>query len=117
MSAMLPFSLENGITTSSWYAEFALRIRVRKSAIGSVMVMATVVPSSPGSPTPLRGAWACDDVGGRWLVPASLCCGAVYCFNCVVLVGFGRTVAFQRGLAADNAAWRPDCRLPTRRTW
>ena len=45
---MLPFSLEKGITTSSWYAELALRIRVRKSAIGSVMVMA-VVPFSPGS--------------------------------------------------------------------
>ena len=27
------------MTTSSWYAELALRILVRKSAIGSVMVM------------------------------------------------------------------------------
>ena len=36
---MLPFSFEKGMTTSSWYAELALRILVRKSAIGSVMVM------------------------------------------------------------------------------
>ena len=113
---MLPFSLEKGMTTSSWYAEFALRILVRKSAIGSVMVMVGGAFLA-WFPCPLRGSWACDDVGGRWLVPASLCCGAVYCFNCVVLVGFGRTVAFQRGLAADSAAWRPDCRLPTRTTW
>jgi hypothetical protein len=45
---MLPFNLEKGMTTSSWYAELALRILVRKSAIGSVMDM-WVVPFSAGS--------------------------------------------------------------------
>ena len=51
---MLPFNLEKGMTTSSWYAELALRIRVRKSAIGSVMDM-SVVPFSPGSPARFAG--------------------------------------------------------------
>src|SRR5687768_5954386 len=36
---MCDFSFENGIETESWCAEFALRRRVRKSAIGSVIVM------------------------------------------------------------------------------
>jgi hypothetical protein len=30
--------------TSSWYAEFALRRRVKKSAMGSVIVMVTCQP-------------------------------------------------------------------------
>ena len=36
---MFALIFECGITTSSWYAELALRRRVKKSAIGSVMVM------------------------------------------------------------------------------
>src|SRR6478609_1962570 len=55
MSAMLPFNLEKGMTASSWKAEFALRIRVRKSAIGSVMVMAVRVAFLAWFPTPQRG--------------------------------------------------------------
>src|SRR5262245_6316287 len=38
---MFALSLECGRTTSSWYAEFAFRRRVKKSAIGSVIVMVT----------------------------------------------------------------------------
>ena len=36
---MLALIFECGRVTSSWYAELALRRRVKKSAIGSVMVM------------------------------------------------------------------------------
>src|SRR6266542_2889747 len=49
ISAMLALSFECGSTTSSWYAELALRRRVKKSAIGSVIVMVTCQPFSPGS--------------------------------------------------------------------
>ena len=35
-----------GRVTSSWYAELALRRRVKKSAIGSVIVMTAGSPSS-----------------------------------------------------------------------
>src|SRR6187399_763610 len=46
---MFCLSFEWGSTTSSWYAELALRRRVKKSAIGSVIVMVTCQPFSPGS--------------------------------------------------------------------
>src|SRR3954452_14445325 len=36
---MCVLSFDDGMLAESWYAEFALRIRVRKSAIGSVIVM------------------------------------------------------------------------------
>src|SRR3954447_269606 len=50
---MCVFSFEDGMAAESWYAEFALRIRVRKSAIGSVIVMSggaslTAVPQALG---------------------------------------------------------------------
>src|SRR5271163_913786 len=41
--AMLALILECGKLTSSWYAELALRRRVKKSAIGSVIVMTASV--------------------------------------------------------------------------
>src|SRR5882762_2304567 len=44
---MFALSFECGITTSSWYAEFAFRRRVSMSAIGSVIVMVTCQPFSP----------------------------------------------------------------------
>src|ERR1700742_2691594 len=44
---MFALILECGRTPSSWYAEFALRRRVKKSAIGSVIVMVTCQPFSP----------------------------------------------------------------------
>src|SRR3569833_371461 len=37
-SAMRTFSLDEGDTTSAWRARMALRMRARKSAIGSVMI-------------------------------------------------------------------------------
>src|SRR5690348_15912755 len=43
---MLALILMCGSDTSSWYAELALRRRVKKSAIGSVMVMTAGSPSS-----------------------------------------------------------------------
>src|SRR5699024_6304545 len=39
ISAMWALSLEYGMATASWYAEFALRNRVSMSAMGSVIVM------------------------------------------------------------------------------
>src|SRR3954453_20153443 len=58
---MCSLSLECGRTTSSWYAEFALRRRVKKSAIGSVIVMLTCQPFSPWFPCSQR---ACGEPGG-----------------------------------------------------
>ena len=43
---MFALIFECGRVTSSWYAELALRRRVKKSAIGSVIVMTAVSPSS-----------------------------------------------------------------------
>src|SRR4028118_2177011 len=40
MRAISTFGLEDGITTSSWAARMALRMRVRKSATGSVIDIA-----------------------------------------------------------------------------
>src|SRR6478609_10110158 len=45
---MFFFSLEYGMETTSWCAELAFRTRVSMSAIGSVMVMWALRPSSPG---------------------------------------------------------------------
>src|SRR5580698_173226 len=47
---MCTLIVECGITTTSWYAEFALRRRVSMSAIGSVIVMCVLLPR----PVPLR---------------------------------------------------------------
>ena len=57
---MCVLSFEYGMTTVSWYAELALRIRVSMSAIGSVMVIVGYVPFSPWFPprAPARGAEA-----------------------------------------------------------
>src|SRR6476469_7739360 len=44
MSASASLSFEDGITTSSWNATFALRNRVSMSAIGSVIVIAAPSP-------------------------------------------------------------------------
>src|SRR5262245_51047189 len=52
---MFALIFEWGRVTSSWYAELALRRRVKKSAIGSVIVMTTGSPSSrrfPGQGLP-----------------------------------------------------------------
>src|SRR6185437_9319869 len=54
ISAMLALIFECGNVTSSWYAELALRRRVRKSAIGSVIVMVTCQPFSPRFPLRTR---------------------------------------------------------------
>src|SRR5690242_9428118 len=62
---MFALIFECGSTTSSWYAELALRRRVRKSAIGSVIVMVTCQPFSPRFP----GAYG--DVGGKRLLLVS----------------------------------------------
>src|SRR5882757_1850369 len=58
MSASASFNFEDGITTSSWNATFALRKRVSMSAIGSVIVTA----ASP-SPRRLRHAGDLPGVG------------------------------------------------------
>src|SRR5882757_11154309 len=58
MRASASFNFEDGITTSSWNATFALRRRVSMSAIGSVIVTAT----SP-SPRRLRHAGDLPGVG------------------------------------------------------
>src|SRR5882757_1313370 len=47
---MLVLIFECGITTSSWYAEFALRRRVNMSAIGSVIVMGDAINLSRRGP-------------------------------------------------------------------
>src|SRR5215204_4392583 len=44
---MCVLSFEEGMTAESWYAWLAFRRRVSMSAIGSVIVMACVVPLSP----------------------------------------------------------------------
>src|ERR1700712_5407737 len=74
---MCTLIFEWGRVTSSWYAELALRRRVKKSAIGSVMVLTASSPSSrrfpPGS-TPL-GAYrvlSLKLVDWFWLLPAGL---------------------------------------------
>src|ERR1700761_7413903 len=46
---MLALIFECGRVTSSWYAELALRRRVKKSAIGSVMVIGSVPYLSPAA--------------------------------------------------------------------
>src|SRR3954453_22071832 len=45
MRAISAFSFECGITTSSWPARSPLRMRVRKSAIGSVIDIARPLPA------------------------------------------------------------------------
>src|SRR4051794_3341259 len=62
---------ECGSTTSSWYAELALRRRVRKSAIGSVIVMVTCQPFSPGFPVS-HGAYGDVEETGVCRLPAGL---------------------------------------------
>src|SRR5882757_7172765 len=58
ISAMFALIFECGRVTSSWYAELALRRRVKKSAIGSVMVMTASSPSSRRFPLPNSLGWA-----------------------------------------------------------
>src|SRR4051794_22944438 len=68
---MWDFSLENGIDTVSWWAEFALRSRVSRSAMGSVMVMG-LQPSLAGVSVPPAGAGGTDlPTSCSWL-PAAL---------------------------------------------
>src|SRR3954452_13305883 len=68
---MLALIFECGRVTSSWYAELALRRRVKKSAIGSVMVMTAGSPSSRRFPLRAyrnflsNGTWS-------WELPAGL---------------------------------------------
>src|SRR5436305_384772 len=45
MPATASFKFDDGIATSSWNAMFAFRMRVSMSAIGSVIVIARVLPS------------------------------------------------------------------------
>ena len=49
---MFALIFECGRVTSSWYAELALRRRVKKSAIGSVMVMTAGVTFLAAVPGP-----------------------------------------------------------------
>src|SRR6476661_3654459 len=68
---MLALIFECGRVTSSWYAELALRRRVKKSAIGSVMVMTAGSPSSRRFPIrAYRNLFRCCG-RGCWL-PAGL---------------------------------------------
>src|ERR1700752_1942369 len=53
MRASSAFSLEAGIWTVSWAARIALRMRVRKSAIGSVIDMAWLLPGGLRHPRDL----------------------------------------------------------------
>src|SRR6476620_6395639 len=79
ISAMLALIFECGRATSSWYAELAFRRRVKKSAIGSVIVMTTGSPSSrrfplQGLPQPVWiGLWSAALARGAcWVLPAGL---------------------------------------------
>src|SRR5699024_3073171 len=54
ISAMWDLSLEYGMETVSWYAEFALRKRVSMSAMGSVIVISGSCPSSSWFPQTAR---------------------------------------------------------------
>src|SRR6476469_1389857 len=74
ISAMFALIFECGSDTSSWYAELALRRRVKKSAIGSVMVMTAGSPSSRRFPlSPIFGeAYRNLLVVGLLLLPAGL---------------------------------------------
>ena len=69
ISAMCDLILLCGITTESWYAEFALRRRVSMSAMGSVMVMNWPSASLAGvscmrhpSPHSVAGRVRCGDL-------------------------------------------------------
>src|SRR5271163_908284 len=67
---MLALIFECGSVTSSWYAELALRRRVKKSAIGSVIVMTAVLPSSQRFPARILQRACCAPVLG--LLPTAL---------------------------------------------
>src|ERR1700759_2403106 len=74
---MFALSFECGITTSSWYAEFAFRRRVNMSAIGSVIVMVTCQTFSPwflgfGCPGKHRGLERSGGGAGVDALPAGL---------------------------------------------
>src|ERR1044072_856486 len=72
---MLALSFEWGSTTSSWYAELALRRRVKKSAIGSAIVMVTCQPLPPWFPFfpgPGGGFRACGGMDVVLVLPAGL---------------------------------------------
>src|ERR1700744_365318 len=56
---MLALIFECGNVTSSWYAELALRRRVKKAAIGSVMVMAASVTFLAVVPAQIFDLGAC----------------------------------------------------------
>src|SRR5690348_14152736 len=68
---MLALILLCGRDTSSWYAELALRRRVKKSAIGSVMVMTAGSPSSRRFPQ-LGPTATCFECCGLVRLPAGL---------------------------------------------
>src|SRR3954470_16989659 len=70
---MLDLILLCGRVTSSWYAELALRRRVKKSAMGSVIVMTAGSPSSRRFPRVISRAYRAFYlvVVGR-LLPAGL---------------------------------------------
>src|SRR5271168_775047 len=69
---MLALIFECGSVTSSWYAELALRRRVKKSAIGSVIVMTAVSPSSQRFPDRAYRVPVLDWSRGLALLPAAL---------------------------------------------
>src|SRR3954453_10374929 len=79
---MCVLSFDDGMVVESWYAEFALRIRVRKSAIGSVIVMSggaslAAVPLALGhgglGAGPLGDQWC---FGEGWDLPAAGAAGS-----------------------------------------
>ena len=69
---MFALIFEWGTFTWSWYAELALRRRVRKSAIGSVMVMVDLDTFLAAVPMPGSGAGLANGQGG-WASSEVVC--------------------------------------------
>src|SRR6476619_7169734 len=88
---MFFFSFEYGMETTSWCAELAFRTRVSMSAIGSVMVMWALRPSSPGF-RPLA------------VMPFGVCRGAdLRCQRCVGLSRASPATQASRGHSGGGA--------------
>src|SRR5829696_2980020 len=98
---MFFFSFEYGMETTSWCAELAFRTRVSMSAIGSVMVMWALRPSSPGF-RPLA------------VMPLGVCRGAdLRCQRCVGLgLLLARGADYQELLVTPGSS--PACAISRR---
>src|SRR5512132_3200230 len=97
ISAMLALIFECGRDTSSWYAELALRRRVKKSAIGSVMVMTAGSPSSRRFP--LQGL---PQLSGDWVVVLLLPAGLLHTWQLAGVRHLAKADAAQPELAVDR---------------